>query len=148
VQLAKECPATLVMFDLLALDGELLIGLTYEQRRAALAGLRLHNRHWLVTDYHVGDGDALVSASRKQHLEGIVAKRLASRYSPGQRSGDWLKIKNYMRESFVITGWLADAGGWLEALLVGRTSEAGTIYCGTVELGLEGQAEHFESCSK
>jgi bifunctional non-homologous end joining protein LigD len=138
-RLAKECPATLVIFDVLRLDGELLIGRSYEERRADLAGLRLGDRHWLVTDYHVGNGEELVRASRELRLEGIVAKRLASRYRPGQRSGDWLKIKNYLRETFVVGGWLADPGGWLEALLVGRRSEAGVVYCGTVEFGLNGQ---------
>lgn len=143
-QLSRTAPATLVLFDLLALDGRSLMSLPYEERRRELGQLKLADRHWLVTDYHVGDGRALREASRAHGLEGLVAKRLGSHYRPGQRTGDWLKLKNYQRDSFVIGGWLADGAGALEALLVGRPGERGLVHCGTVEFGLEGQRRYIQ----
>jgi bifunctional non-homologous end joining protein LigD len=138
--LAKMRPATLVIFDVLFLDGTSVMALPYEERRALLTGLALADNHWLVTEYYIAhDGDAVVAASRQQRYEGVVAKRLGSRYRPGVRSPDWMKIKNYERGWFGIGGWLADAAGRVEALLVGR-AEAGRLrYCGTVEFGLDGQ---------
>ena len=136
---AARYPATLVIFDLLELDSESLCGCPYLERRARLAGLELQGPHWLVTGYHVGDGARLVAASRSQGLEGVVAKRVTSRYRPGVRSGDWLKIKNYQRGTFVIGGWLDDGGGRCEALVVGTAGERGLEYAGTVEFGLDGQ---------
>ena len=42
-------------------------------------------------------GSALLEASAKQGLEGVVAKRLDSAYSPGRRSPAWIKVKNKQR---------------------------------------------------
>jgi bifunctional non-homologous end joining protein LigD len=138
-RLARECPATLVAFDLLRQDGESLLDLPYEKRRARLAALQLErDRHWLVTDYAIGQGQALAAASKTFGLEGLVAKRLSSRYRPGARSPDWRKLKNYQRASFVVGGWLPATGGGVEALYVGSRGEAGPlVFEGTVELGVD-----------
>jgi bifunctional non-homologous end joining protein LigD len=40
-------------------------------------------------------------------LEGVVAKRRSSRYQPGKRTSDWLKVKHHIRQETVIGGWLA-----------------------------------------
>ena len=39
------------------------------------------------------EGDVVIQNARKLGLEGIVSKRLGSRYRSG-RSPDWLKFKN------------------------------------------------------
>ena len=39
-------------------------------------------------------GASCSTATRAQGLEGIVAKRLDSRYEPGRRTGAWIKIKH------------------------------------------------------
>jgi bifunctional non-homologous end joining protein LigD len=52
----------------------------------------------------------------------VLAKRLDSRYAPGKRSGEWLKIKNVNRQELVIGGWLPGKGsraGRIGALLMG-----------------------------
>lgn len=139
-QLARECPATLVAFDLLALDGERLLNREYQERRARLAELELRGPHWIMTDHQVGNGAAVIEASQRLNFEGVVAKRLRSRYRPGVRSADWLKIKNYARDTFVVGGWLASSGGGVEALFVGSEAAAGGLHFeGTVEFGLDRQ---------
>jgi bifunctional non-homologous end joining protein LigD len=138
--LARTSPATLVAFDLLELDGKPLLDKTYEERRARLGELELKGANWLVTGYQVGGGAAIVEASRQAGLEGVVAKRLRSRYRPGSRSPDWLKLKNYHRERFVVGGWLPSERGSVEALYVGtRTLGRQLTFSGTVEFGLDGQ---------
>ena len=52
----------------------------------------------------------MVEASREQGLEGIIAKRLDSRYEPGRRSGAWLKVKNRPSQEVVVGGWLPGQG--------------------------------------
>lgn len=119
---ARDAPVTYVIFDLLYLDGDLLLDRGYEERREHLEGLGLEGESWQTPSYHRGDGAALVAASRAQGLEGILAKRLASAYAPGRRSRDWLKIKNTRSQEVVIGGWLPGKGrreGELGALLVG-----------------------------
>jgi bifunctional non-homologous end joining protein LigD len=136
--LARSCPATLVIFDQLELNGISTLGVPYRERRAQLAELRLRDQHWLITDYHVGQGEALAAASKDQRLEGLVAKRLGSRYQPGVRSLDWRKLKNYDRTTLIAGGWLPGEGGSVKALYVGRHDEAGDlIFAGTIEIGVD-----------
>jgi bifunctional non-homologous end joining protein LigD len=49
--------------------------------------------------------DNLIRSIRAQGLEGLVAKRLDSRYEPGQRSGAWQKMRMNQSQEFVIGGY-------------------------------------------
>lgn len=136
----QAAPVAYVIFDLLYLDGESLLGQPYEQRRAALADLHLDGVHWQAPAYQRGAGDALLAATRAQHLEGIVAKRLGSIYRPGRRSTDWLKIKNIRRQEVVIGGWLRGQGhldGELGALVVGYYDDDELRFAGKVGTGFD-----------
>jgi bifunctional non-homologous end joining protein LigD len=56
------------------------------------------------------DGDALYQAAVEQGLEGVVAKKADSRYQPGRRVRDWLKVKTHGRQEFVIAGYTKGQG--------------------------------------
>jgi bifunctional non-homologous end joining protein LigD len=107
----SDTPVVYMIFDLLYLDGHVTMDLPYTERRERLDRLGLDGPNWRVSAYHVGDGQAMLDASDAQGLEGVMAKRLDSRYEPGKRSGAWLKIKNHMRQELVIGGWLPGKGG-------------------------------------
>jgi bifunctional non-homologous end joining protein LigD len=118
----KEYPVTYVVFDLLHLDGRNLMGEPYRRRRELLEELELAGPSWQTPGYSEGRARELLEASREQRLEGIVMKRLDSRYMPGKRGGSWLKIKNTGRQELVIGGWLPGEGrrkNRLGALLLG-----------------------------
>ena len=135
---AGETPVTYVIFDLLYADGESLIGLPYEERRARLEALELEGESWQTPAHHRGDGAALLAASKQQGLEGIIAKRLTSPYRPGKRSREWLKVKNVREQEVVIGGWLPGKGrreGELGALLVGVYDDGDLRYAGKVGTG-------------
>ena len=119
---AREIPVSYIAFDLLYLDGHSTMKLAYRDRRGLLEDLELEGPSWRTPAYHVGDGRALLEASAEQGLEGIVAKRLDSRYEPGRRGGAWVKVKNTRRQEVVIGGWTPGAGGRggrIGALVVG-----------------------------
>jgi bifunctional non-homologous end joining protein LigD len=121
-----DVPVTYVIFDLLHLDGESLLGLPYEERRERLDALGLNGESWQTPAYHRGDGAAMLEVSKVQGLEGVVAKRLTSPYRPGRRSRDWLKIKNFRGQEIVIGGWLPGKGrreGEIGSLLAGYYEE-------------------------
>ncbi len=135
---AKDCPVALLIFDLLWLDGHALTDLPYEERRERLAALGLQGPRWQTPDHVVGDGAAVLEASRASGLEGVVAKRLDSPYLPGRRSPCWLKVKNVRREDVVVGGWLAGEGRRRErigALLVGVPEDGRLRYAGRVGTG-------------
>jgi bifunctional non-homologous end joining protein LigD len=138
-RLAKEHPVTYMIFDLLWLDGQSLMGEPYLTRRERLLELSLSGAHWQTPAHHVGDGAALLRASAEQGLEGILAKRIDSRYEPGQRARGWVKIKTVARQEFVIGGWLAGKGkrdGSVGALLLGVNDPGGGLrYVGRVGSG-------------
>ncbi|MDQ6779418.1 MAG: DNA ligase D, partial [Actinomycetota bacterium] len=117
-----DTPVVYAIFDLLYLDGHSLLDLPYSGRRERLEALGLSGPAWRVPARHGGDGAALLEATRKQGLEGVVAKRSDSRYEPGQRTTSWVKVKHTSRQELVIGGWLPGEGRRSErigALLVG-----------------------------
>ncbi len=117
-----EIPVTYVIFDLLYLDGRVTIDMPYRERRRLLEGLRLDGPSWQTPAYQQGKGRAFLAATSEHGLEGVLAKRLDAPYRPGERTREWLKIKNVNRQEFVIGGWLPGKGrreGVLGALLVG-----------------------------
>jgi bifunctional non-homologous end joining protein LigD len=81
-------------FDLLELDGQDMRREPIEVRKATLASVRRGCRAGLQFNQHLQHpGDIVFRHACKMGLEGIVSKRLGSRYISG-RSRDWLKFKN------------------------------------------------------
>ena len=100
--LQAEVPVQFVAYDALAWDGALVIEEPYDARRARLAGLawpepggarldlRLTPQRLVSTGEEVEDAFA---AARLAGNEGIIAKALASPYTPGRRGKLWIKLK-------------------------------------------------------
>ena len=135
---SKEVPVAYVIFDLLWLDGHPLLALPYGERRARLAELGLEGPAWRTPEHVVGNGAAMLEASLRNGLEGVVAKKLDSLYEPGRRSPCWLKVKNVRREDVVVGGWVPGAGKRTDrigALLVGVEQDGALRYAGRVGTG-------------
>jgi bifunctional non-homologous end joining protein LigD len=137
-RLAGSIPVMYAMFDLLYLDGRSLMELPYRERRARLETLELSGPAWRVPAAHPGDGKPLLEATAKQGLEGVVAKRLDSRYEPGRRSGNWMKIKHTLRQELVVGGWIPGEGRRTKrigALVMGYYENGSFCYAGRVGTG-------------
>ena len=141
-RLAAKEPVFFVVFDLLYLDGKSLLEQPYKRRRQLLEELTLLGPFWQVTPAHVGEGESMLDTARRNSLEGIVAKRLDSPYTPGRRSPAWLKLKVIQRQEFVIGGWVPERSGIdgrIGALLVGVYDAARKLhFVGKVGTGLDG----------
>jgi bifunctional non-homologous end joining protein LigD len=141
-ELVARVPISYYIFDLLDLNGDRLLAQTYQHRRDALATLDLDGRSPLVRippNYLDTDGAALLEVARQHGLEGIVGKRLRSRYEPGRRSTSWIKTALFHAQEVVVGGWTAGQGGragTLGALLLGAYDEEGRLrYLGDVGTG-------------
>lgn len=110
-QVAVENPVVYMIFDLLSDAGVDLTRLPLSERRARLEDLITPSQHVQISPMTVENGEALFAAARKQHLEGIVAKRLDSVYLPGRRHPDWRKIKVVHEVDAVVVGWRPGSGG-------------------------------------
>jgi bifunctional non-homologous end joining protein LigD len=145
--LAAQVPVSYLAFDLLWMDDRPLLDLPYVERRKLLDGLGLAGGRWQAPPSFIGESGADVQAVSKEHgLEGVVAKRLQSRYEPGRRSQSWLKIKNRFRQEVVIGGWKPGEGGrsgGIGSMLVGVQDGGELVYCGHVGTGFTQQTLHM-----
>ena len=139
---ATRDPASMIVFDLLHLDGRSLIGSTYDERRAALAALDLAGPNWGLTPSFTDElGPDVLRASVELGFEGVVAKRRSSVYRPGVRSREWIKVKHERTQEVVIGGWTdgqGDRASTFGALLLGLpTAGDGEVltYVGKVGTG-------------
>jgi len=140
-QLARATPVTLLVFDVLRLDGRDVCELPLSERRVLLASLSLGDVHWQTPPAY-DDGPMLLEATRQQGLEGVVSKKLASRYVPGRRTTDWLKFPHRDSASYVVGGWRPETESTtrLGAVLVGEPGPDGLRYRGRVGSGIAGKA--------
>jgi bifunctional non-homologous end joining protein LigD len=130
------------VFDLLGLDGEPLLTAPYTERRTRLESLS----GITVPPSFVADSpDTVVEESRRRGLEGVVAKRLDSPYSPGRRSPDWIKAPFIRTQEVVILGFKDGEGrraGTIGALLVGLYRGGKLSFIGGVGTGFTDAALH------
>lgn len=137
-------PVCYLAFDLLHDGDRSLLDEPYERRRAALAEVGLDAPHAQVPPAFAGDGAAVLAASRERRLEGVLAKRLGSRYQPGRRSEDWLKVKHAHHQEVVIVGVKPGQGrraGTIGSLLLAVPDASGDLrYAGHVGTGFSATA--------
>jgi bifunctional non-homologous end joining protein LigD len=155
-RLTQQVPVVYVLFDLLWADGHSLLELPYEERRTRLTELQLTGPSWQTPPNEVGDGAATIDVSKRFGLEGVMAKRLDAPYEPGKRSQAWVKVKNALRQEFVVGGWQPGEGGRtgsIGSLLVGYYDAGELHYAGKVGSGLSGASiaelqRLFERCQR
>ncbi|WP_326681788.1 ATP-dependent DNA ligase [Streptomyces sp. NBC_01237] len=138
-RMARTVPAHLMFFDVVFLDGSSLVRAPYTERREALESLGLVGPHWSVPAAITGHGAQALETTREAGLEGLIAKRLTSRYQPGVRSRSWIKIRLVRTVDVIVGGWVPGHGhlaGLPGALLMGRRDEDGSLrYVGSVGTG-------------
>jgi bifunctional non-homologous end joining protein LigD len=132
-----------IVFDVLWLGGNSLMARSYSERRQVLDTLDFGGLPaWTAAPSFPGPGDDVFAASRERGLEGVVAKRLDSRYTPGRRSPAWIKAKHQRMQEVVVGGWTRGEGsrsGTIGALLLGIPGAGGLTYVGKVGSGFDGR---------
>jgi bifunctional non-homologous end joining protein LigD len=134
----SSTPIVYYVFDVLEIEGEPLIDQPLVERRKRLEQLLDRRNRTVRLSEGFDDGQALLRAASQQKLEGIIAKRLDSRYLPGKRTRDWLKIKTHGRQEFVIAGYTRGQGrrsGTLGSLVLGAYRGGDLVYVGNVGTG-------------
>ena len=119
---AAKPPLLYYVFDILNLEGRDLKGLPL-WRRKELAENLVSGLNPVVR-FSAGikaDSSRVMWEMQKRGLEGLVAKKMDSRYEPGRRSGAWIKFKWTLEQEFVIGGFTEPKGGrsHFGAVLVG-----------------------------
>jgi DNA ligase D-like protein (predicted ligase) len=136
---SQSMPATYVVFDLLYQDFHSIMGLPWQERRARLRQLLAdYPQPFLVlSDGVVGQGRAFFHEACRRGLEGVVAKRLRSRYLPGRRTDAWIKIKRSESHLCAIIGFVPseERKGDFRSLVLATNVDGQLRYCGKVGSG-------------
>lgn len=125
-------------FDLLWYEGKDVTGLPLTARQAILkAILPTTDDHIRLSQIFNSSGLDFFEAAKKMGLEGIMAKKATSTYSPDSRSKDWLKIKVNQRQEVVIGGFTRNEGSakQFSSLLLGVYNKGKFNYVGKVGTG-------------
>jgi ATP-dependent DNA ligase len=131
-RLARETPATLILFDCLLRErGQPLLALPHEDRWACLEAF--------VEEAGEGEGVSLTPftrdvgkaeawlADRHVQVDGVIAKRLDLPYRPGERA--MLKVKHLRTADCVVGGFRYETGGRrVGSLLLGLYDDDGLLH--------------------
>jgi DNA ligase D-like protein (predicted ligase) len=136
---ARHHPVAYMAFDLLYRDGEPLFDRPLLERKQKLSRLLSGAPTPIVeSTYVVGQGMALYREAALRGLEGIVAKRLTSRYLPGERTSDWLKLKVRRVLEAVLVGLIRERGvPRVKSLVLGAWRDGNLVWIGNVGSGLD-----------
>jgi bifunctional non-homologous end joining protein LigD len=140
-QLINQVPVSVRVFDVLQYDGRSLLEATYDDRRVLLESLQIDDPFWEVPPAYA-DGEEALELSASSGLEGVVAKRRKTRYLPGKRSSDWVKVKLVLTRDVILCGWHPGEGnrsGWIGSFYCGAYLEPGgeLVLIGKVGSGLD-----------
>lgn len=90
----RRSTVTFAAFDVLRIEGRRVTAERYENRRLLLEGLEFGGPAWCTIPCWRGiSARDLLTVCEQQDVEGLVAKRLGSRYFPGRRRQEWRKVK-------------------------------------------------------
>jgi len=124
----SNTPLVYALFDLLYIDGISLADCALVDRKDLLQKVLAASpsKHLLFSEHHIGDGDVVFNAAGKRGLEGIISKRVSSKYIAG-RGRDWLKVKTKLSDEFAVVGYTKGRGSrqGFGALLLARPDKRG-----------------------
>jgi DNA ligase D-like protein (predicted ligase)/DNA ligase D-like protein (predicted 3'-phosphoesterase) len=136
--MARQNPATYVIFDLLEKNGQPLIDMPLIERKRILRETLQEGKHVVLSVFVEGDGEFYYQEALKKGVEGVMGKKKDSRYTLGVRSENWLKIKKLLSADCVIFGYTAGQGkrkAGFGALILGLYDKNKPVYVGKVGTG-------------
>ncbi|HXL21676.1 MAG TPA: DNA ligase D [Candidatus Dormibacteraeota bacterium] len=136
--LLSSVPVVYYLFDILYCDGYDLRDAPLLERKQLLQRLLHATDRFRYSDHQLEQGKELFELAKQQGLEGIVAKRIDSRYV-SDRSPNWAKLKVTQTLDAVVAGWTAarTPGIPFGSLLLGLYKERTLQFIGHVGTGFD-----------
>jgi len=130
------------IFDLIWLNGYDVTQLPLTERRELLRSvLPAKENIFLLSENFDTSGTEFFEAAGEMQLEGIIAKKADSLYTPGLRSKEWVKIKTEKRQEAIIAGYTRNetTSRLFSALLMGVYENGELKFIGPVGTGFSDQ---------
>jgi bifunctional non-homologous end joining protein LigD len=133
----------LYIFDILWKEGRDLTGLPLAERREILSETIETSDNIRLSENFGQTATEFFEVAQKMGLEGIVAKKKESKYYPGARSREWLKIKANKRQEVVIGGYTKneDSAKPFSSLLAGVFENGELLYTGKIGTGFNSKTQ-------
>lgn len=125
------------VFDILYFNGFDLTPLELLQRKRILEALLPKTEDIIYSQHVIGKGSKALKKAEEEGSEGLIAKKVTSKYNINKRSKDWLKIKVTKEQEMVIGGFTDPQGSrtGFGSLLLGYYQDGKFIYSGKVGTG-------------
>ncbi|MBI1756939.1 MAG: ATP-dependent DNA ligase [Fimbriimonas ginsengisoli] len=106
----RSAPVEYCVFDLLFLDGWDLRQAPLVERRRLMEEAVLRGASLRTLDAFSEHGQMVYDKVRALGFEGVVGKKLDSRYREGVRGPNWIKVKGYHSDDFLVVGYTRGEG--------------------------------------
>ena len=127
-------PVTFVASDILYHADRETTSWSVLQRKELLENTVTENERIVVSRYVRERGIEYFNLAAARKLEGVVAKRIESRYYLDKRSKDWIKCKNLQDDDYVVCGFIPKEERTISVVL-GRYDGDQLVYRGQVAMG-------------
>ncbi|HEA29868.1 MAG TPA: DNA ligase D [Leeuwenhoekiella sp.] len=143
---ARTTPGELryYVFDMLYLNGHEMLTLPLLDRKSLIQEVIEDLDSIYYCDHVEGMGKSFYTRAIDAGLEGVIAKKKNSTYTPGFRTEDWLKIKFIQTEEALICGYTdsQNGGSLFGSLILGRYEEDGKLrYIGNCGSGYSNEEQ-------
>ena len=137
IQLSSEqYPASFVAYDILYRKDQQLTDLPLLKRKSILKEIVKETPRLAVSRYILENGIELFAIAKQQALEGVVAKKINSKYYFDKRTKDWIKFKFLADKDFVVCGYIVKEKG-ITSIVLGQYLGTELIYQGHVTFGVK-----------
>ncbi len=139
----ENTPGTLryYVFDMLFLNGHNMLDLPLLERKSLIPDL-IEGLEGIVFCEHIeGKGKAFYAQATSAGMEGLIAKKANSTYSPGFRTTSWLKIKKEETAEAIICGYTDSTKGGVPfgSLILGMYDKGKLTYIGNCGSGFSNE---------
>lgn len=135
------------VFDMLFLNEHSMLDLPLLERKSLIPEVLEHNAIAFYCDHVEAMGTAFYKKAIDAGMEGVIAKKADSIYTPGYRSEKWLKIKAHKSQEAIICGYTESKSDVFGSLILGIYREKELVHIGNCGTGFSA-AEKKELLNK
>jgi len=129
------------VFDMLYLKGHSMLDLKLLERKSLLPEVLEETNIAAYCDHIEGMGTAFYQKAVDAGMEGVMAKKADSIYTPGYRTENWLKVKAIESLETLICGYTDSEGAIFGSLILGVEKEGKLIYIGNCGTGFSNKTQ-------